>query len=208
MQFTNFVHADGQFIATRLARHIAATHDSLKKAIAKFNRMPADTYEGCLYHLPQTFSGEEISNLEELTSVEINCMTGKSVVPMETYVKAIQSFNFINRAEEEESILHEEVPNVFSFCVNEHNIIEQFISTIESQSPYERGCLNLHHHHLLFNELTLTGLSQCTSLLPDDIQLPLMKFPNLKVESYSVQDIGIPEPAAEDFSDSSDSSAS
>ena len=51
MQFTNFVYADRQSIATCLARRIVATHDSLKEAIAKFNRMPADTYEGCLYHL-------------------------------------------------------------------------------------------------------------------------------------------------------------
>ena len=37
--------------------------------------------------------------------------------------------------------------------------------------------------------------------IPDYVQLPVMKFPNLKVESYFVQDIGVPEPAAGEFCD-------
>ena len=48
--------------------------------------------------------------MEELTLVEINSMAGKSVVPMETVLKAIRMFNMAKRAEEEESLLKRNYP--------------------------------------------------------------------------------------------------
>ena len=77
--------------------------------------MSADMYEGCLYNLPEVLTWESVSNMEELTLVEINSMAGKSVVPMETFLKAIRMFNMAKRAEEEESLLNEELSNVADF---------------------------------------------------------------------------------------------
>ena len=62
--------------------------NSLKKAF-KCNRMPADAYEDSLYRLPQTLLWETVSNVEELTSVEINCM----------FTMANRAYNMITRAE-------------------------------------------------------------------------------------------------------------
>ena len=78
----HFPSVDGQSIATRLAKRITAAHESLKKALNKYNKMSADMYEGCLYNLPEVLTWESVSNMEELTLVEINSMAGKSVVPI------------------------------------------------------------------------------------------------------------------------------
>ena len=104
----HFPSVDGQSIATRLAKRITTAHESLKKALNKYNKISADTYEGCLYNLPEVLTWESVSNMEELTLVEINSMAGKSVVLMETFLKAIRMFNMAKRAEEEESLLNEE----------------------------------------------------------------------------------------------------
>ena len=89
--------------------------------------MSADMYEGCLYNLPEVLTWESVSNMEELTLVEINSMAGKSVVPMETFLKAIRMFNMAKRAEEEESLLNEELSNVADFYTKEHLYTTTFL---------------------------------------------------------------------------------
>ena len=163
--------------------------------------MSTDRYEGTLYNLPKTLSWEMISNLEGLTSVEINCMVGKTVVPMEAFLKAIRSMNLINRSIEEERMVQEELSHMADFYLREHAALEHAIADIEPQSTYECGCLNLLHHRLLFNEMTLMDLSKCYN-----IHLPIIKFCNFDTKScYHAHNSCVPEPNTQSSDDSSDS---
>ena len=121
--------------------------------------------------------------MEELTLVEINSMAGKSVVPMETFLKAIRMFNMAKRAEEEESLLNEELSNVADFYTKEHLLLQSFIATAEGHTAYQRGCLNLLHHRLLLNEVPLKSLSSCTSVY-QNFKLPIVEFSHLDMEDY------------------------
>lgn len=201
-------YADGQSIATRLSRRITLTHESLRKALTKYNKMPTDTYEGSLYHLPRTLSWETVSNLEELTSVEVNCTIGNNAVPVETLLPAVRLMNILSRSEEEERIIHKEMINVASFYLNENSIIRHSIGELKSQSAYNRGCANLLHHRLLLNEMTLVTLSKCASLY-NKFKLPEMKFCNLDLDNlYDAQNCSVPEPQCSDDGGDSDSETS
>ena len=51
------------------------------------------------------------------------------------------------RAEEEESLLNEELSNVADFYTKEHLLLQSFIATAEGHTAYQRGCLNLLHQY-------------------------------------------------------------
>ena len=89
---------------------------------------------------------------------------------MHMFLKAVRAMSLISRAEEDR-LIPEELSNVAGLYINEHLVLQRFISVIDSQSSFNRGCLNLLNHHLLFNEITLLELSQCERLhhfkLPD-----------------------------------------
>lgn len=70
--------SDGQKIALRLAKQIASTTESLKRAISRFNIHCRDPCEGTLYTLPETLHWKDIPDCEGI-NFELRTQGGEAV---------------------------------------------------------------------------------------------------------------------------------
>ena len=77
---------DGQSIAARarLAKKISSSTSTLKRTVSRFNGMRHDQFEEVAYHLPANLNWETVSNLEELSTLEV-ASAGNCTIPIQPF---------------------------------------------------------------------------------------------------------------------------
>ena len=152
--------SDGQRIAVRLAKQIASTTESLKRAISKFNTHSRDPFEGTLYKLPQTIHWKDLSDCE---GVELRTQGGVAVdCDMPLLNSAVRTLQMKRRAQEEIEMVKEDMKRSADFYVAEHSLLHTHLSRIrgDAQTRYIKGCINLLCHRLLQCEIMLSTYSK------------------------------------------------
>lgn len=167
---------DGQSIATRLAKKISSATSTLKRAVSKYNSMPPDSMEGNMYHLPRELNWENISNFEQLTSLEVSTLVcNTTFIPIDTQIKVMRALNMKQRAIEEQKMIKNEMATVVYSYKHEHSLLKKYIQdSVQSQATltqFQRGCLSLLYNRLLFCESFLINLSNAFSVY-HDVVLP------------------------------------
>lgn len=171
---------DGQTIASRLAQKISATTNTLKRSVNRFNGLRHDVLEGTAYCLPNTLNWETLSNLEQVTSLEIASLAGTCSIPIEAYVKILRAANMKNRCTEEQQMINNEIRNTEGFLKKDHANLQEQIQLIKQSgselSQFNSGCVNLLFQRLLLCEASLINFAQTIGLyhcvqLPDLILL-------------------------------------
>lgn len=151
------IFVDGQSIALRLAKQIASTTESIKRAISKFNNHSKDQFEGTLYNLPQSLQWCDIFDLEGMANLELS---SHSTVSVDTALlnRAVRILHMNHRAQEEIRMVKEDMKRTAEFYAAEHSLLHSHLDRIRSgiQSVYNKGCLNLLSHRLVQCEFTLT----------------------------------------------------
>ena len=153
---------DGQSIAARLAKKISSSTSTLKRTVSRFNGMRHDQFEGVAYHLPANLNWETVSNLEELSTLEV-ASAGNCTIPIHLWIKVVRACNMKERATEEVKMIMEEIITVANNLKYEHSVISrhiQDIATSDSLSLFQKGCLNLLHRRLLLCESYLITFSR------------------------------------------------
>lgn len=132
--------------------------------------MPKDQLEGIAYVLPQTLEWETISNLEELSHLEMSSCADIStlMLPIDVCSKLIRTSNMIKRASEEEVMITQELAMLNSQLVEEHcSVLQQIkvmkVSQIHQSTSYVQGCLNLLNRRLILCESRLLAFSKTVS---------------------------------------------
>ena len=167
---------DGQSIAARLAKKISSSTSTLKRTVSRFNGMRHDQFEGVAYHLPANLNWETVSNLEELSTLEV-ASAGNCTIPIHLWIKVVRACNMKERATKEVKMIMEEINTVANNLKYEHSVISrhiQDIATSDSLSLFQKGCLNLLHRRLLLCESYLITFSRTvnqyhTVELPDQL---------------------------------------
>lgn len=145
--------SDGQSIATRLAKNISSTTSTLKRAISQFNGMCQDILEGSTYTLPRHLSWENVTNFEELTSLEVTSHATSTTIPIDLWVKVVRASEMKRRAIEEQIVVRNEMQIFEDSVKEEHSLIQRNIVQSNAHlSQFQQGCLNLLYHRLLFCE--------------------------------------------------------
>ncbi|XP_064406478.1 uncharacterized protein LOC135351424 [Halichondria panicea] len=153
---------NGQSIAARLAKKISSSTSTLKRTVSRFNGMRHDQFEGVAYHLPANLNWETVSNLEELSTLEV-ASAGNCTIPIHLWIKVVRACNMKERATEEVKMIMEEINTVANNLKYEHSVISrhiQDIATSDSLSLFQKGCLNLLHRRLLLCESYLITFSR------------------------------------------------
>ncbi|XP_064385781.1 uncharacterized protein LOC135334499 isoform X1 [Halichondria panicea] len=206
-------YADGQSIAARLAKKISSSTSTLKRTVSRFNGMRHDQFEGVAYHLPANLNWDTVSNLEELSTLEV-ASAGNCTIPIHLWIKVVRACNMKERATEEVKMIMEEINTVANNLKYEHSVISrhiQDIATSDSLSLFQKGCLNLLHRRLLLCESYLITFSRTvnqyhtvelpdTSLLGPDGSF----FYNCQIHEHdypSVTDIICTDSSSDDDSD-------
>ncbi|XP_064400690.1 uncharacterized protein LOC135346605 isoform X5 [Halichondria panicea] len=156
------LNLDGQSIAARLAKKISSSTSTLKRTVSRFNGMRHDQFEGVAYHLPANLNWETVSNLEELSTLEV-ASAGNCTIPIHLWIKVVRACNMKERATEEVKMIMEEINTVANNLKYEHSVISrhiQDIATSDSLSLFQKGCLNLLHRRLLLCESYLITFSR------------------------------------------------
>ena len=141
----------------RLAKQIASTTESIKRAISKFNNHSKDQFEGTLYILPQSLQWCDIVDLEEMANLELS---SHSTVSVDTALlnRAVRILHMNHRAQEEIEMVKEDMKRTAEFYAAEHSLLHSHLDRICSgvQNVYNKGCLNLLSYRLIQCEFTLT----------------------------------------------------
>ncbi len=74
--------------------------------------MPLDALEGSAYSLPQKQSWDVVSDLDQLTTLEVASLAHSSSIPIEVWIKVVRAHNMKQRAKEEQQIVKTEMANV------------------------------------------------------------------------------------------------
>ena len=208
---------DGQSIATRLAKKICSSTISLKRAISRFNGMPQDVFEGVAYVLLHTLQWETVSDMEELSMLEITSFSNTSTtrIPIDVWSKEIRASNMVKRATEEEDIVIKELVNMNERLIKEHSLVLFNIEQTKlcAHSNYIQGCLNLLYRRLLLCEISLLSFSENVCLhhkpvIPNLIFLNSCMYKDLSVLNSDDQhhDLQLgPDSVSSDECDSDDS---
>lgn len=184
---------DGQSIATRLAKKITSTTSTLKRAISRFNGMLPDSLEGIAYELPRDLKWESVTNLEELSSLEVESLASKSTVtvPIELWVKVVRASNMMKRASEEEQMVNKEFASLENSMKAEHSILLQYVSTVtQSSSPnslYQKGCINLLKRRLLLCEASLLSFAKSVTSYYT-VNIPQLEILGSDTHGYDIED--------------------
>lgn len=131
--------------------------------------MLPDSLEGIAYELPHELKWESVTNLEELSSLEVSSLASKSTVtiPIELWMKVVRASNMMRRASEEEQMVKNEFVNLENNMKAEHSTLLQYIAAVpQSSSPnslYQNGCLNLLKRRLLLCEASLLSFAKCVT---------------------------------------------
>ena len=179
---------DGQSIAIRLAKQIASTTDSLKRAISRFNAHPRDEYEGTVYHLPQSLQWQDVLDSEGLISVELSTYHAEA---RDTNLinKAIRANNMKQRAEEEIEMVKEDMKRAAKFYCTEHLLLHSQIDALQIvQTRYRNGCVNLLYHRLLQCECTLLQYSKNFEPYISFVYPPCSLISSMHIFNSSVHD--------------------
>ena len=131
----------------------------MKRAISRFNSMCQDILEGSTYTLPRHLSWENVTNFEELTSLEVTSHATSTTIPIDLWVKVVRASNMKRRAIEEQIVVRNEMQIFEDSVKEEHSLIQRKIQDIVQSNPhlsqFQQGCLNLLYHRLLFCESSL-----------------------------------------------------
>ncbi len=152
--------ADGQSIATRLAKKISSATSTLKRSVNRYNSMHRDTLEGSAYSLPSQLNWVVVSNLEELSSLEVTSLAGNSKIAIQVWIKVVRASNLKKRSIEEEQMVKSEMKVVEDTLKAEHSLLVQNIHDLQEPSQYQVGCLNLLNKQLLLSEVSLMNFSE------------------------------------------------
>lgn len=115
--------ADGQSIATRLAKKISSATSTLKRSVNRYNSMHRDTLEGSAYSLPSQLNLVVVSNLEELSFLEVTSLAGNSKIAIQVWIKVVRASNLKKRSIEEEQMVKSEMKVVEDTLKAEHSLL-------------------------------------------------------------------------------------
>ena len=156
--------------------------------------MCPDVLSESVHYLPNQLDWETVCNLETLSALELRSTVVNTSVPIELWVKVTGACNMKRRASEERTMVHEEIIRVVEFYTSEHTALlyhmNQLISTTEL-TLFQKGCLNLLKHHLLFCEALLLNLSKGVQSY-HNVDLPTFHLVNCDTEeatNLTVEDI-------------------
>ncbi len=108
--------------------------------------MHRDILEGTAYVLPSQLNWVAVSNLEELSSLEVTSLAGNSKIAIHVWIKVVRANNIKKRSTEEEQMVRSEIKVVEDTLKAEHNLLILNIRDLQVKdvpSQYHVGCLNL-----------------------------------------------------------------
>ena len=142
-----------------------------------------DVFEGVAYALPHTLQWETVSDMEELSMLEITSFSNTSTtrIPIDVWSKVIRASNMVKRATEEEDIVMKELVNMNERLIKEHSLVLFNIEQTKlcAHSNYIQGCLNLLYRRLLLCEISLFSFSKNVCLHHKAV-IPNLIFLNTK----------------------------
>ena len=134
--FTLLSTADGQYMASRIARAIQRETSTLKKLLTSYNQ---------LVSMNQQLSWSQLTDLS--SPVWTRQDQSEIDVPRSVQLSAIKAHQKMHRAREELELLKSEMSNTISFYAGQFNILNKVYNNIINSStslrPFDLGCLYL-----------------------------------------------------------------
>ena len=154
--------------------------------------MPRDTLEGTVYFLPATLQWETITDMEELSTLEISSFANAATVkiPIAVWSKVIRASSLVKRASEEEEMVVSELAMMNERLIDEHSLVLRNIQQKKTCTPsnYVQGCLNLLHRRLLLCETALLCFSEKVHLHHKAFIPNLLLLDNSSYQGSHIQD--------------------